>query len=190
MERIYIEEKEFNTVNFTLKALPEADYENCSFINCNFSGTNLSNIVFAGCAFTGCNLSLAAITQTAFKNSKFKDCKLLGLHFENCNPFLFEVYFENCMLNLSSFYKLKIKKTKFIHSSLHEVDFTESDLTGSIFDNCDLARTIFQNTIAEKADFKTAYNFLINPETNNIKKAKFSTAGLAGLLDKYDIEID
>jgi hypothetical protein len=42
----------------------------------------------------------------------------------------------------------------------------------------------------EKADFRTSYNYSINPEVNRIKKAKFSTAGIAGLLCKYDIEIE
>jgi len=30
----------------------------------------------------------------------------------------------------------------------------------------------------------------IDPELNRIKKAKFSQSGLAGLLEKYDLEID
>jgi fluoroquinolone resistance protein len=159
MERNYTAEKEFNTNDFTLKALPEGDYENCSFINCNFSGSSLVNISFIECHFTDCDISLANLTKTAFKNVHFKDCKL------------------------------KIKKTKFISSTLHEVDFTETDLTAAVFDNCDLSRAIFENTVAEKADFSTACNYSINPESNRIKKAKFSTNGIAGLLDKYDIEI-
>jgi len=42
----------------------------------------------------------------------------------------------------------------------------------------------------EKADFRTAYNFSIDPEVNKINRAKFSSMNLAGLLSKYDIEID
>jgi hypothetical protein len=41
----------------------------------------------------------------------------------------------------------------------------------------------------EKADFRSAFNYSINPEINRIKKAKFSLTGLQGLLGKYDIEI-
>ncbi len=190
MARAYIEEKQFDTIDFTQKPLTEADYENCTFVNCNFSGSTLTNIIFAECTFTDCNLSLAIITQTAFKIVAFKNSKLLGLHFENCNPFLFEVYFENCILNLSSFYKLKIKKTRFVNCSLHEVDFAAADLTSAVFDKCDLTGSVFQNSIIEKADFSTAYNYSINPEINKIKKAKFSLAGITGLLDKYDIEVD
>ncbi|WP_373542362.1 pentapeptide repeat-containing protein [Chamaesiphon sp.] len=64
------------------------------------------------------------------------------------------------------------------------------DLSSSVFDNCDLTRTIFARTILEKADFRNSFNYSIDPELNRIKKAKFSQSGIAGLLDKYDIEIE
>ena len=73
---------------------------------------------------------------------------------------------------------------------MHEVDFTETDLLGSIFDNCDLHAAVFENTIVEKADFRNAYNYSIDPEKNYIQKARFSVAGLPGLLFKYNIDIE
>ncbi|GHU58990.1 hypothetical protein FACS189411_15280 [Bacteroidia bacterium] len=82
-----------------------------------------------------------------------------------------------------------MKNTRFKNTQLQEVDFVEADLTGSIFENCDLTRTIFERTILEKADFRTSYNYSLDPEANRIKKAKFSLTGLPGLLSKYNIEI-
>ena len=121
---------------------------------------------------------------------KFKTCKLLGSHFDNCNTFLFAVGFEDCILNLSSFYKLNLKNTKFINCSLHEVDFTEANLSHSTFDNCDLRGATFDHSIIEKVDFRTSFNYIIDPENNRIKKARFSSSGIAGLLNKYNIEIE
>lgn len=190
MSKTFIEEKTFEKADFTENALPKGDYENCRFINCDFSNSDLSNVNFADCEFSGCNLSLAKIPKTAFKNVKFRNCKLLGLRFDSCNDFLFAVYFENCILNISSFYKLKLKGTNFINSSLQEVDFTLSDLSNSLFDNCDMARATFENTVLNKTDFRTSYNYSIDPELNRMKKAKFSLAGVPGLLAKYDIEVD
>jgi len=114
---------------------------------------------------------------------------MLGLSFESCNEFGFAVSFDNCILDHCSFYQAKLKKTSFKDAKIHQADFTETDLSNSVFDNCDLFRTTFENTILEKTDFLTAYNYSIDPELNRIKKAKFSMAGIAGLLDKYDIEI-
>jgi uncharacterized protein YjbI with pentapeptide repeats len=73
---------------------------------------------------------------------------------------------------------------------LQEPDFTECDLTDSLFDNCDLTRATFDNTVIEKADFRTSYNYTIDPEINRIKKARFSINGISGLLEKYDLIID
>jgi uncharacterized protein YjbI with pentapeptide repeats len=73
---------------------------------------------------------------------------------------------------------------------LQQVDFTEADLSGADFADCDLLQATFDNTILEKADLRTAVNFSIDPERNKLKKAKFTTAGLAGLLDKYNLLID
>ena len=189
-DRNYIEDKILEKTDFTSVALEKGDYEGCSFVNCNFLASDISEIHFIDCAFTGCNLGNANITQTAFRDVKFKDCKLLGLHFETSNHFLFSVQFENCMLNLASFHKLKLKKIEFHNSSLHEVDFAGADLTSAVFNNCDLQRAVFEQTILEKADFRTSFNYSIDPEINKIKKARFSIDGLPGLLSKYDILID
>jgi fluoroquinolone resistance protein len=73
---------------------------------------------------------------------------------------------------------------------LHEIDFTETNLSAAVFDHSDLSGSIFDGTKLEKADFRTAYNYSIDPERNRLKKAKFSLSGAAGLLDKHDIQID
>lgn len=115
---------------------------------------------------------------------------MLGLHFDTCSEFGLSFSFDSCQLNHSSFYKTKIKKTVFKNSQLQETDFVETDLTSAVFDNCNLQQAMFEQTTLEKADLRTSYNYSIDPETNRIKKAKFSFAGISGLLDKYDIEIE
>lgn len=189
MGNIYQEDEVFEKKDYTLNPLAVGDYEACQFLNCNFSGVSLANIHFTDCIFSGCNMGMVKLNSTTLSDVLFKECKLLGLHFEDCNEFPFSVQFHSCTLNLSSFYKFKLKKTLFNNCSLQEVDLTEADLSNVVFENCDLAKALFENTILEKTDFRTAYNYSIDPERNRIKKARFSTAGIAGLLDKYDIEI-
>ncbi len=189
MENVYCEDEIFEKKDYTQKTLAVGDYEACQFLNCNFSGTSLSNIRFTDCSFSGCNMGMVKLNRTTINDVIFRECKLLGLHFEDCNEFPFSVQFHHCTLNLSSFYKFKLKKTLFNSCSLQEVDLTEADLSYVIFENCDLSKALFENTILEKTDFRTAYHYSIDPERNRIRKARFSTAGIAGLLDKYDIEI-
>jgi fluoroquinolone resistance protein len=190
MEKILIEEKKFEQIDFTKMPLAAGDYENCSFINSNFSDVNLSGFNFTECEFNGCNLSMAKLGKTGLRDIYFKDCKMLGLHFEHCKELLFAVNFDHCILNLSCFYNMKLKKTNFKHCSLQEVDFSGADLTAAFLPECDFAGAVFDNTILESADFRTAYHYIINPEINRMKKAKFSAAGIAGLLNKYGIEIE
>ncbi len=190
MNKAYITDKKFEKTDFTQSPLAKGEYESCTFSNCNFSSTGLADINFTECKFTGCNLSMVKLAKTVLRDTSFLDCKLLGVVFDNCNEYLFSLNFENCVLNLSSFYKLNLKKARFKNCSLQEVDFTESDLSNAIFDNCDLTRAIFKSTILERADLRSAHNYSIDPEINSLKKTKFSKEGIIGLLDKYDIEVE
>jgi fluoroquinolone resistance protein len=186
MQENYFTDKTFDRNS----KLTKGEYENCIFNNCNFANSDLSEYTFIDCTFNGCNLSLAKINKTSFQVIQFKDCKMLGLRFDTCNEFGLSMSFDGCQLNHSSFYKLKIKNTIFKKSQLQENDFSEADLTSAVFDDCNLLQTIFDHTILEKADFRTSYNYSIDPEINRIKSAKFSIFGISGLLDKYDIEIE
>jgi fluoroquinolone resistance protein len=114
---------------------------------------------------------------------------MLGLRFETCNTLIFSVSFADCLLDHSSFYQLKLKKMPLQRCSLKEVDFTEADLTEVKFLGCELLNALFDRCQLEKADFTTARHYRIDPNNNNIKKAKFSLDGLPGLLSSYNIEI-
>ena len=185
-----IEDKVFEGIDFTTEKIKIAEYEYCTFVNCNFNEVDLSYIIFTECEFENCNLSLVKMLDTAMHDVKLKSCKILGVHFEDCNDFSFSVHFNNCQLNLSSFYKCMLKNSSFIKSNLSEVDFTDTDLTLLVFTDCDFNAAMFENTNLFKSDLRTSFNYIINPETNNISKAKFSKSGLAGLLQKYDIVIE
>ncbi len=189
MRKEIIEDKTYKGENYTEKTLPIAEYENCIFSNCVFLNTDLSEIIFVECIFEDCDMSMAILKGTAFRDVAFKGCKLLGLHFDDCNPFLLSFNFDSCTLNFSSFFKLKLKNIQFKDCKLEEVDFVETDLSNAVFTNCDLNKAVFDNTKLEGADFRTAINFAIDPEINSVKKAKFSALNIAGLLIKYNITI-
>lgn len=190
MNSKFIDSQNFKGINFTHNGLELADYEYCNFINCDFSNLDLSEISFSECEFEDCNLSSVILNSTSFKEVIFKNCKLLGMQFDKCNPMLFSIDFDDCQLNLSSFYDMELKNTKFKRCALHEVDFVEADLTGLKLEQCDLKDALFENTILRKTDFRTSFNYSIDPELNRIAKAKFSLPEIKGLLHKYDIEIE
>ncbi len=164
-------------------------YENCRFEQCDLSDGDMSECKFSECSFVDCNLSLVNLTGSGFQNVLFRNCKMLGIQFTNCDERL-SFRFEHCVLNHSSFHKTNVKNTSFIHTQLQDVDFSECDLSQSVFDHCDMLRAVFENSNLEKADFRTAMNYTIDPDSNKIRKAKFSIYGLSGLLSKYGIQIE
>ena len=190
MNTMLTENKVFEKISFKEHILVKGVYEECTFKNCNFNSVDLSGITFRTCLFNNCDCSLTKLKNTILQDVRFVNSKLLGIQFNECNGFLLRLYFENCMLKLSVFYKLKLKNTVFTNCNLQEADFSEADLAGAAFDNCDLLLATFMHTNLEKADFRSASNYSINPEINRIRNARFSIPGVTGLLTTYDIEIE
>ena len=184
------QDKKFRNLSWSGKQTTEEVYESCSFESCDFSDGVFSFCKFIDCVFTNCNLSMLKLTDCLLNDIRFNNCKLLGINFNDCNDLLFTVKFDGCQLDYSSFTKKKMMKTTFNDSSVRHVDFSECDLTKSSFSNTDLMNSVFNRTILKEADFLTASNYIIDPESNNIRKAKFSLIGIAGLLNKYDISIE
>jgi len=187
---MYFDDQTYEKQNFGAEPLPKGNYENCRFRLCNFTEADLKQINFTDCVFEECNLSMAKLISTQLNGIKFVNCKILGTRFEHSNPFLLSVAFSDCVLNMSSFYQMKLRKTVFKNCILKETDFTEADLQEAVFDNCDLSGAAFSYTQLQKADFRTAFNYALDPERNKLAKARFSKDGLQGLLGKYGIIID
>ncbi|MBC7485240.1 MAG: pentapeptide repeat-containing protein [Cytophagaceae bacterium] len=184
------ENKTFEKIVYSGKEIRNREFEQCIFKDCDLSDSTFAHNRFTDCTFIGCNLSMMKLSGTSLRDVTFKHCKLLGINFSECEDFLFHVGFENCILDYASFTRKKMTKTKFIHTSLKQVAFANANLANAVFDDCDLADAVFNATDLKEADFRTANNYIIDPELNNIKKAKFSLHGVVGLLAKYAIRIE
>ena len=183
----YITDQRFEGISSEELAL--AEYENCVFKGSLFNKADLSNFTFVDCEFISCDLSSIRSKKTSFRDVYFRDCKLMGIHFEDCNPYGLKCTFETCNLDYSFFYKCPMKGSKFSYCRLIEVDFTESGLEAVSFDGCNLSGSVFQQSNLEKANFIGAQGYIIDPSNNRMKGAKFSQDGLAGLLTTFGIDI-
>lgn len=186
----YTNNTTLNNQDYSSLDLTSQDFDQCIFNNCSFQSSQLLKTSFIECEFNGCDFSTANLQMTGFKKVIFRGCKLLGLQFNQCNTFLLELLFDDCILDFASFYKLSLKGLKIQNCSLKEVDFTEANLQGVIFNNCDLTGAIFKQSNLEKVDFRTARNFSIDPEENRIRDARFFQGDLEGLLYKYNIKVE
>ena len=187
--RDFFADKTYVREDFRKNRLPKGDYENCIFEECLFQESFLDNQHFTECQFVQCDLTNTNVAHTQFNDVTFQECKLVGIHFETCDPLLSTLQFKNCNLSLASFYEMDIAHTLFDACKLHEVDFIRATLKKCSFPQCDFKNAVFENTNLEGADFTSAFNFDIDPSKNTIKKAKYSKEGLIGLLKKYDIVV-
>lgn len=165
-------------------------YEDCRFNSCSFSNASLSGLVFRSCVFENCDLSLAKLRESSLQDVRFIRCKLLGILFSECRKFLLHLSFEQCLIRLSTFNEMPLKGTIFEGCDLQEADFTSADLAGASFRECDLTRATFFRSNLEGADFRTAFGYSFAPESNRLKKARFSMPEVLGLLDGYGIDIE
>ncbi|MFD2828795.1 pentapeptide repeat-containing protein [Leeuwenhoekiella polynyae] len=166
-----------------------ADFEDCIFKSCLFAKADLSKLTFTNCTFENCDLSAVKLTQTALQECEFIDCKMLGIAFEACSDFLFQINCQSCILNFSSFYKLDLTLSQFHQCQFKKTDFTEANLSTVFLSECDLAGATFESTNLQKTDFSSALNYTLNPDKNKIAGAVFSKEGIAGLLSSYKIKI-
>lgn len=190
MDLDFYQDEIFEKRSFSGQEIRNKEFENCVFQQCDFSESNFSGNRFTDCTFTGCNMALVPLNRSVLNGVTFRDCKLIGVNFTACESSMFSVSFQACKLDFALFSNKKIIKTLFSKCSLKSVDFSGSILTGSHFQECDLENAIFSQTKLDQVNFLTAYNFTIDPEQNLVKKARFSSESLAGLLRKYDLKIE
>jgi fluoroquinolone resistance protein len=184
------DDKTFVNQIFTQEELRNCEFDNCTFTNCDLSGVEYLSGTYIDCRFSNCNLSMVKMNHCQLNNVCFTGCKLLGASFFDCNDTLFNVSFEECLMEYTVFTAKKMIKTPFVRCVLRNADFSDCDLTKARFADCDLASAVFQHTVLKEADFTTAYNYTIDPESNTLRKARFSLQGAPGLLVKYGIVIE
>lgn len=187
---IYHENTKIKNQSFKKEVFTDYEYECCTFTNCDFTEASLYSCNFIDCEFHDCNLALTKLDGTILNDVRFYNCKILGIHFDLCSSFIFDVFFKNCILDDSSFDKRKMNKTQFIDCSLKGTYFGDAQLKQAKFANCDLSEASFIRANLQEADFTTSYNYGINLEDCFVKKTRFSRDGLAGLLKNYDIIIE
>lgn len=186
----YFLDIEYNNIVYGEEEVNFKEFESCTFNHCDFSKCIFLAVTFIDCVFNNCNFNTSKINYVALRTVIFNHCSIKEVNFAMCDKLIFEITFNHCILDFSKFYTLKLKGTLFANCSIIAVDFMSTDLTAAIFDNCDLYRSEFDKAIANKANFKTSFNFSINPEKTKLKKAIFSLNNVKGLLTKYEVLID
>lgn len=192
------DQEEYLDTQFLKLVLPDGHYsgiefEECQFSECDFSGTKFEKCKFINCVFERCNLSLVDFSRSSFFAVKFEDSKLVGVDWTRATWAVyhidFELSFQRCILNDSSFFGLTLNELVLDDCKLHDVDFREGDFKDSTMIYSDFTCSLFMRTNLQRVDFSHSTDYAIDVLKNEVKEAKFSRFEALNLLDSLGIEL-
>jgi fluoroquinolone resistance protein len=193
-EKDFFYEQHFLDLKLEVTQLKNKTFENCKFSGCDFTGVTLLSCKFINCDFKFCNLSSVQMSYTSFSETAFDESKLIGIDWNKAKwPFVkidSPIEFYNTDISYSSFYELDLNGIVIESCKAHEVDFRAGNFSKGRFIATDFLGSLFMHTDLRAASFLEAINYNINPNDNNICKAKFSTPEVLNLLHAFQIEID
>lgn len=189
----YIENAEFKNLDYSKREIKFKELVDTSFTRCIFVESFFNECRFRNCQFTKCDLSMLHVKSSQFSSVQFEGCKAIGINWTEASwqkgGFFRLIDFNDCTLNYSTFFGLKLKSIKITKSIAREVDFGETDLTGGLFDGTNFSGSNFMHTDLTEADFTNATNYSISPKNNILKKTKFALPEAMSLLYNLDIII-
>jgi fluoroquinolone resistance protein len=185
----------FSNLDLSEETLRGVVADGCHFDGCTFSEAELAGCRFINCRFTNCDLSLVKVPKSLFIGTEFKDCRASGVDWTAAvDPETklgeLSVRFDGCQIDYSVFFGLSLKEAGFAKCSAKSVDFSEADLTNADLHGTDFEEARFHQTELEGANLVGAKNYVIDPQSNNIRKAKFSYPEVMSLFELMDIEIE
>jgi len=186
----YHEDYEFTSINFSGITIAGKSFQDCSFTSCNFRDMAMSNATFRSCVFQGCDIVLAKMYNVTLNDAVFVSCKIMGINFSECNSFEFFPEFRECIINNSVFNGVSLKKgairaCRLVDCDCSDSDFRETDLRDTHFEHVSLHNCNF-----EKADFRNARGYSIDPKSNNVNKAVFCLPEAQSFLRFLGIKIE
>lgn len=187
----YLDGAEFKGQDYAGKTIKFKEIIDTKFIRCTFTDAFFQECQFKNCAFSQCDLSMMRVKSSRFSDVTFEKCKAVGINWTEASwekgGFFRLIDFDDCALNYSSFFGLKLSKMKVVKCAALEVDFGEADLTGADFAHTDFSGSIFMHTNLTDANFVHATNYNISAKSNTLKKTKFSLPEAMSLLRSLDI---
>ncbi len=180
----------FVSVDFSGQDFAGKTFEDCSFLSCHFADMSLARTALVSCVFDRCELVLARLENTTLNTVHFRDSKLVGLNFTTCNKFGFLPDFSGCLIESAVFCANNLKKGRFSSCTVRDCDFMECDMRESVFDGSSLESSTFQKCNLERADFRSAFNYSIDPLNNRLVRARFSLPEAQSFLGFLGIKLD
>lgn len=170
-------------------SLEKNSYEDCVFRNCDFTKVSLAFFKFIDCEFQSCNMSNVSLNNTSFQACDFTDTKMVGVNFEQINPFLFGIKCHSSDLSLSFFARNDLKRSSFNNCKFSEAQLIELNAKGVDFSGSNFDSTIFDACDLTEANLTDVVNLSLDLNSNRVKNMKINSSSLAGILSSFQLDI-
>ena len=174
--------------------LRDTEFIDCTFEGCRWNGVRVQNCTFSGCRVVRCQLSAVVFSFCLMKDAVMEGCAFRGIAWGGLQgrsalvqPFS---RLKNCVFQYNEFAGMALAGFDFSSCEFRECVFDECKLTGAGFHGVPLGRTSFSRCDLQRADFRMAEAYAINPADNRMKGARFSFPDVVALLEGTGIQIE
>lgn len=122
MVKVFLD-KVFEKADLDTDKIIIAEYDQCQFRHVNLNSADLSTCIFIDCLFDECDLSLMKLNNTVFRDVRFVNCKMMGIHFENCNKYGVSFKIDNCLFTPQFFLPHQPEKNRVQESAINRSRF-------------------------------------------------------------------
>ncbi len=186
----YNENSVYTGIDFAEYDPADIGFENCRFVSCRFPGLSLSGVSFCTCVFEGCEFTLTKFAGATLNGVSFSGCKLVGVNLSDCSDFGLSPEFRDSILDSVVAFGKSLRKLPIVDCRLKDCDFTEMDFKEADFSGSEFEAVAFHNCALEKADFRTARGYEIDPASNRIRGLRCSLPEAQSFLGFLGIRVE
>lgn len=192
-QKSYLENERFENMTLTEEELIGKELTACTFVNCVLENCKFTACKIMDCSFEGCRIINPVLERSSMMDCTFSRCSLLGVNWSALlgGGYLIPIAaLYDCQLKYNHFVEINFAKFDFSGNAIIASLFADCNLSGSRFTQCELDRTEFFRCDLTKADFRNAAGYVIDLETNVLKRARFSFPEVVNLLQATGIIIE
>ncbi|NFH60775.1 pentapeptide repeat-containing protein [Clostridium botulinum] len=190
----YVENEKIKGLKFRDEIISNREYIDCEFYNCNFVDVEINNCIFKECTFYNCTMNNVIFKFSTMKNATLNESEFIGINWNTLKGDSFSAgpinKVRKCFFKYNNFISMRLNIFNFSGSKFQESLFEECDLIDANFKDVRFESTQFIQCNMTRADFREAYGYIIDIQSNKLKKAKFSFPEVTNLLSSIDIVID
>lgn len=190
---MYYENEVFENLKFEKRIFKDIELFECTFINCTFEDCKLEESSFRDCRFDDCKIINLDSRESHVRELEFQKSTLIGVNWSKLiyNGVLDQVFtkLDNNILKYNVFMDMKFIKFSFSNNTILDSTFENCDLRESSFLGSELTGTQFSSCDLRKGNFKEAFGYKVDIDTNRLKGANFSFPEVLSLLDSLEIKV-